>query len=378
MQGEEKSIIDYVLTDVSSANTVKEMKIDEEKQYGLHKLYKNTATNENRKIYSDHNSILINLDFDTPTEERPKKIITKEGYKRYRTIIKEENVSELLKLGDLKESYNKLSIAIENSIKTVQKTRTKNPRKDIKELQKICKRLREEFSTTEELHEKILILERIKTLKEHITEKYEEVRSKRINRIAQEIRENVDNGGKIWEVKRRLEKKVQTPYSITNAEGIKLQNRLDIQEQYKKYYKKLLKTREPDNESERIIEEVNKKFQELIRKTNQIESITDKMVKKAIAKLKNTRASYRLGWRAEWLKKGGEEIVKSLSILFNRIEREQRTLMQWRQTTIKSIYKGGNKANISESQRGIFLVNIISKVYELLKITQNDKNNRNM
>ena len=63
----------------------------------------------------------------------------------------------------------------------------------------------------------------------------------------------------------------------------------------------------------------------------------------------------------------GRDSQKS-KYLFNRIEREQRTLMQWRQTTIKSIYKGGNKANISESQRGIFLVNIISKVYELVKI----------
>ena len=50
-------------------------------------------------------------------------------------------------------------------------------------------------------------------MKEHITEKYKEGRSKRKNRIALETRENVDNGGKIWEVKRRLEKKVQTPYS---------------------------------------------------------------------------------------------------------------------------------------------------------------------
>ena len=78
----------------------------------------------------------------------------------------------------------------------------------------------EEYLTTVELHEKILILERIKTLKEHITEKYKEGRSKRINRTAQEIRENVDNGGKIWEVKRRLKKKVQTPYSITNTEEL--------------------------------------------------------------------------------------------------------------------------------------------------------------
>ena len=78
MLGEEKSIVDYVLTDASSADTVKEMKIDVEKQYGLHNLDKNTATNKNRKIYSDHNSILINLDFEAPSEEqKPNKIITK-------------------------------------------------------------------------------------------------------------------------------------------------------------------------------------------------------------------------------------------------------------------------------------------------------------
>ena len=94
-------------------------------------------------------------------------------------------------------------------------------------------------------------------MKEHITDKYKKDRSKRINRIAQEIRENIDNGGKIWELKRRLEKEVQKPSSITNTEGITLGNRSDMQEEYPKFYKKLLKTREPDNESEIIIEEVN-------------------------------------------------------------------------------------------------------------------------
>ena len=73
--------------------------------------------------------------------------------------------------------------------------------------------MREEYSRTLEIHEKILILERIKTLKEHITEKYKEGRSIRKIRIALETRENVDNRGEIWEVKRRLEKEVQTPYS---------------------------------------------------------------------------------------------------------------------------------------------------------------------
>ena len=95
--------------------------------------------------------------------------------------------------------------------------------------------MREEYSTTVELQEKILILERIKTLKEHIIEKCKEGRSKRINCIAQEIRENADNGHKIWKVKRRLEKKVQTPYSITNTEGIKLEGRRGRDSQKSKY-----------------------------------------------------------------------------------------------------------------------------------------------
>ena len=74
-------------------------------------------------------------------------------------------------------------------------------------------------------------------MKEYITEEYKENRSKRINRIAQEIREHVDNGGEIWELKRKLEKKVQTPYFITNTKGIKLGNKSDIQEEYTKYKK---------------------------------------------------------------------------------------------------------------------------------------------
>ena len=60
VQREEKSIIDYVLTGASSAKTIKEMKIDEEKQYGLHKLDKNTATNKNRTIYILRSQFHIN------------------------------------------------------------------------------------------------------------------------------------------------------------------------------------------------------------------------------------------------------------------------------------------------------------------------------
>ena len=83
------------------------------------------------------------------------------------------------------------------------------------------------------------------------------------------MKESIANGGKIWELNRKLEKKVQIPYFTTNTEGIKLENRWDIQEEYTKYFKTLLKTRGPDNKNEKNIEKkANKKFQEIISPTD--------------------------------------------------------------------------------------------------------------
>lgn len=81
---------------------------------------------------------------------------------------------------------------------------------------------------------------------------FKEGRSKRINPMAQEINDNVDNGEKIWKLNRKLEKKFQAPYSIKMTEGIDHIYSKNIQ----KYYKTKLKTRECETE-----EEFNKKFQ---------------------------------------------------------------------------------------------------------------------
>ena len=80
--------------------------------------------------------------------------------------------------------------------------------------------------------------------------------------------------------------------------------------------------------------------------------------------MKKKKATDRLGWKAEWIKQGREEMVNSLCILFNRIKTENQIPIHWQLTTVKSIHKGGVKENFQENQRGIFLVNIVSKIYE--------------
>ena len=93
--------------------------------------------------------------------------------------------------------------------------------------------------------------------------------------------------------------------------------------------------------------------------------------------MRNKRAPVRRGWRAEWIKNGGEEIENSLVKLFNRMERENTIPIQWNQIIIRSIHKKGSKEDLA-NQRGIFLTNIVSKVYEKVKLLQNEGNICNM
>ena len=53
VQGQERSILDYVLTNSKLLSTVKEIIIDENKQHGLFKSEKSVKT------YSDHNLTLL-------------------------------------------------------------------------------------------------------------------------------------------------------------------------------------------------------------------------------------------------------------------------------------------------------------------------------
>ena len=76
-KGEEKSVTDYAITTNRDLNTLKTMKIDEEKEFGIYKAERQ-GTRQCRKICSDCNVIMLNIDFISKMEAKyKKKIITK-------------------------------------------------------------------------------------------------------------------------------------------------------------------------------------------------------------------------------------------------------------------------------------------------------------
>ena len=60
-------------------------------------------------------------------------------------------------------------------------------------------------------------------------------------------------------------------------------------------------------------------------------------------------------------------MAKPLAVLFNRIEEEGEIPKQLQLTTIKLVRKKENQDKLSESQRGLFMVNVVSKFYESQK-----------
>ena len=79
-QGREKSITNYVTANTECLNSIKEMTIDETKKYVTYRL--DQQNQGLKKTYSNHNVILLKIDFHTETiQTKECKIITTKRYK---------------------------------------------------------------------------------------------------------------------------------------------------------------------------------------------------------------------------------------------------------------------------------------------------------
>ena len=85
-QGKDKSVIDYVITDTKYFTTIKGIHIDQNKEYATFKMQRKES-GDIKKIYSDHNVIILKVDFMTDAKGKRKKVITRKGYKEYQQIL---------------------------------------------------------------------------------------------------------------------------------------------------------------------------------------------------------------------------------------------------------------------------------------------------
>ena len=261
------------------------------------------------------------------------------------------------------------------------KVKKRNTKIMVKKLQRIKQGIRQNLKKTVDERVRKILSKRINLMKEHIHNENAKTEANRIKLITQQLRQkNRLQGAKIWEIKRKLSKQREQAHWVKNKGGKKVDTMPEIREAYKEHFQSLLQIKEARTTEERNAElSVATRFQEIVAMEEQSDRLTigTDIAKKAIGKTKSNRAPDRSKWKAEWIKKGGEEMEKSLSKLFNRIEEERQVPRQWDQILIRSLHKKGPKEDLG-NQRGIFLTNTISKIYERVKLIQNEHNLNNM
>ena len=253
-QGKEKSVIDCVIINKDNLQKIRKVIIDENKELATYRT--ECQQDQVRKTYSEHNGVLLDIDYVTKLESSKQiYFITKKGYKEYKNILRQENVTKIIQNQNLQESYTKWTNAVEYAKQRVSRTKPRpNPRRDIKELMKMRKIIRRKLETTKEQTEKIHLSDRIRIIGEHVIGNKKEARSNKIKKVAEDIREYINNGGKIWEVKRRTARKKEVKYPIKCENNKNIQNQQKIIKEYENYYEKLLKIRKAESEEEKEAE----------------------------------------------------------------------------------------------------------------------------
>lgn len=373
-----KSVLDYVLTQTEYQQNITKMVIDEKKEWTPYRVKKENGTA--RLIYTDHTAIWVEANLYIEHEDQQKKEIKRiygnRENKSYMEELKTKEITKILeqKNGNFQERYEKWS----ESVKTVyeaagreinnKKSTSKEQRTLVKHYKTLRKRTRQRIR---DKGERKKLTEEIKELKEEIIKAEKTSYTRRIRRIVENIKREGGNinPGAFWEVQKQLTKKKEDKsIAIKNKRGERVEGKEEVLCVYKEFYKDLLeptKCTEAENEGKKQEEWIDNEFEKIRTEARNQEpmEISEEDVRKSIKKLKKKKAGDRDGWRNEMIIEGGEEMVKSLCKIFKEIARTGETPERWEKIKIRSIHKKGSTTEMN-NRRGIFLTNIVSKVWE--------------
>ena len=157
---------------------------------------------------------------------------------------------------------------------------------------------------------------------------------------------------------------------IIGEDGIRHEEDEAIKAVYQQYYQELLKTKEATCTEERNAEECVEIVMSSLHKIWEVTSwsfpneLMQPLMNSAIKRLKKRKAVDEAKWRNEFILIGGEPVKEGLGILFKMMYNQKTIPSVWELTRIKSIAKDHTKR--IDHRRGLFITNIIGKIFERL------------
>ena len=368
IEGNEKSVLDYVITFKDDVASLMNMEIDEEKTITPYHI--DTVTNERK--YTDHCMITGQMDLLTTDKPEPKyvKIITEKGWTKFRKEMEEKKVSNLVDERCIKTTYKEWSDTVRKIHEGCKvKVKRKRPWKVSRKL------IAEKKSITRSLKEALLGKEQIKLLKLRLKSTIEQIEEEEHKHEYQRLCKQVDdikrgggtNSNAFWKARSRLLKRPdEIVHCMTDKNGKLCDDPEEIKEIHRDWYKELLTTREGETEAERTAEEVVKQLwrsMEVIAEGQPPRTTSTEEIEAVVKNLDVRKAKDNSNWNYKIIKEGGKEMIASLKNIINKVDEQRIIPEEWQQMDIKVTHKKGNRTLMS-NKRGLFMTSNISKVYE--------------
>ena len=381
IEGETKTILEYLITDVSDEDTLISMKIDEDKIITPY-----TITGE-RMVYSDHCAIIATFNWLIEDKKKAKEEVntlntSKKNLEKFTRMTSGTRLRSAVKEGGIQERYNAWEKEMEQIISNCFCTKKRKKDKRTPKIRKMMSKRRsilKQLAETEDGPEKSGLRRECNEVEEKIrTERWREVNQG----ITEEIRKINEGGGirsgAFWEFKKRMEgkKNVEQPSAVIGRDKNIKTTREEIREEFRHFYSNLF-TQESisDPISRQLIDRRVMKIERIAKanrtRQGQLRKITSKEVEDHIGKTKNKATVDSQGTSNKMLKKGGKDLQESIKVLFTEINQKQEQPEKWEEMMVNSIYKNKGDKKDLENRRGLFITNNVSKIYDKVKMTRN-------
>ena len=377
------SVLDYAMTSESLTQCIKGITIDEMCLFCPFSLKRKRG--QQTPQYSDHNAIIISLEINHSRklkEETMNWKISKSGLEKFHNLTSCQDLPTETSGRTCKEVYDNYTRTLLTTMdKCFKKKKTNSPppitNKDQYTLYKQVRCFAKRGKAQRQVARKYT-QEMIKANQLTVAQNQKEAVQLALKNLTVNNNFSVD---RFWKLcKKSRVKGRESGASVVTEDGRELFSAELILDAYKNEFKHRLRQREisPDLKN---FEDRSKQLCALILKTAEARETPDfspDEYQKVRAKLKRNKSTGRDTIPAEVVIDSGVKLDQLTLNVMNYIKNAKTNPLQWEDVLITTLYKNKGLMKLLVNYRGIFLKQILSKIYEKMIINRTEDNIKNV
>ena len=361
----EKSVIDYVLTDTHTQGEIDEIEVDQEGHFVL--------KGENGKM-SDHNTIMFTLNADLKQENKVK-IVWKKGDKRKwemvnRSIVEEWNKATIKTYNAFEETVKSCMLKHigKKKISLIKgKSKESDNIKQARQRKRECKKAYSVAIKTNSPNK----LDRLKDYMESQQQLREEIEKVEREKVQVQYDRLINEGGTksrmFWKIRKQLlNSNKPLEYDVITEEGEVIKEEEEAKEYIATYFEKLYCARPAKPEVINMTNSMTEQVQSWEETTNKQKAtpVTNQELNVAIKSLKRGKSCGDDEIPNELFLEANSATKNVILQAFNDILDKKTIPEQWQLGTITKLYKGKGTKGKCSNERGITVSSNAGKLLE--------------